>query len=159
MRAVPGYLLATDVLRTLAPDELDDLPLVWEDYLRNPIEPGDLKADDRLLGSGLATAFAEWAPLVVTFIGSQVLGGAVVDAAKDRLRAEAGRVGRRAWALAHRRRGGASIDLAAAQSLTIEELRVVQAEAEKAAVASGRSKEEAKVFGDAVAGALIRGHE
>ncbi|HET9258367.1 MAG TPA: hypothetical protein VFO16_24655 [Pseudonocardiaceae bacterium] len=53
--SVPGYLLAAEVLRVVAPDELEDLPSVWEDYLRDPIEFGDLGNDDRLLGAGMAT--------------------------------------------------------------------------------------------------------
>jgi hypothetical protein len=103
VRSVPGYLLAADVLRTLAPEELDDLPSMWRDYLRDPTEPGDLESVDRLLGLGLATEFGEWAPLVVAFLGSEVLAGAVVDAAKDPLRGQAGRADR--WLRAWRRRG------------------------------------------------------
>lgn len=156
VRSVPGYLLAADVLRTLAPDELDELPYVWEDYLGDPIEFGGLESDDRLLGSGLATEFVEWAPLVVAFLASEVLAGAVVDAAKDRLRRQAGKAGR--WLRARRRwRRGVPVATVTVPSLTIEEILAVQLEAEKAAAALGRSAEESKAFGDAVAGALIRG--
>ena len=79
--AAPRYRLAAEILGRIAPDELGDLPTVWQDYAHRRWT-GDHDRD-RILGSGLASSRVEWAPLVVTFVVSDVLLGATTDAAKD----------------------------------------------------------------------------
>ncbi|PVZ04552.1 hypothetical protein [Actinomycetospora cinnamomea] len=151
----PVYDLVAEVLVGVAPEEAADLPLVWEAWRRNPVPPSALHDRERLLGSGLAGELVTWAPLVVSFLGTQVVGGAMVDAAKDGLRSRS-RNRIRSWRDRWRRRRGRAEVEGSVPRLTPAEIRDLAAEAERAAVAVGRTPEEARVLGDHLAGVLTR---
>jgi len=134
------------VLRVLDPEELPDLSEVWEEYWEHPVHPSDLLERDRVLGSGLAGAVTEWAPLVVAFVGTEVLAGAAVDAAKDGLRKGSAR----AWAKVRGRAGRAEGRVVFAE----DQLAAVGDAARAAALAAGRSEPDADAFAEAVQAAL-----
>ncbi len=150
----PGYALAAEVLGQLAPDELPDLPELWAERPAKPVEPDNDSREDRILGSGLADALVEWGPLVVAFVGTEVVGGAAVDAAKDGLRDASGKTVHRlvAWRRRHRTMSaGAPIP-----AYTPEQISEIGRAAERAAVALGYPPADAKTFGDLVVGGLLR---
>jgi hypothetical protein len=82
MAEVDAYQVALAMVRQLNAEEVDDLPSLWRYYLAGK----SLTDEERLLGSGLGSALTQWAPLVVAFLGTEVLLGAAVDSARDGIR-------------------------------------------------------------------------
>ncbi|OLT12163.1 hypothetical protein BJF78_24850 [Pseudonocardia sp. CNS-139] len=72
----PGYALAAAVLRELDADELPVLPGVWAAYWQRPVPPRELPGPDQVIGGGVGEQLLAWAPLVVAYLGSEVLLGA-----------------------------------------------------------------------------------
>ncbi|WP_436492876.1 hypothetical protein [Actinokineospora sp. HUAS TT18] len=139
-----AYELAGRVLRGLDPAEVPDLPEVWAAYWADPVSPEDLADRDRMLGSGLPSTLAEWAPLVVAYLGTEVVAGAAVDAVKARIR-----------------RGVGEVFSKAPKKVSFDDEQLVEVgeRARAAALAAGRSSEDAERFAEAVVGSLDRGDE
>lgn len=148
----PGYRIAHEALRRLAPEKLPDLALVWQAYQKRPSAPDDLADRDRLLGSGLGSQLTTWAPLIVTFIVTEVLGGAMLDAARDGVRSSA----RQTWRNMKARFRRPSPESAGKTQpvFTPEQIEVVAGSARQTALRQGHPPEKAQLFADAMAGAL-----
>jgi hypothetical protein len=141
-----AYEVAEAAVRVLDAAELPDLPDVWEAYWAHPVPPTRLAERERLLGSGLGSTLAEWAPLVVAYLGLEVFAGAAVDAAKAQVRRGAKHV----WSTLRR-------PDPAVVRFDPEQVAVVAEEARTAALAAGRTAEEANRFAEAVVRALDQG--
>ena len=139
------YGLVAAVLRRLSPGELPSLPEVWEIYWEDPFRPDSLIGRDRLLGSGTGQLILTWAPLVVSFIATEVMRGALVDSAKDGVRAAGRKVVSRI-----RNRAPEPV----ARSFDDADLRRIRQHAFDTAVRLGQQPESADLFADAVVGGL-----
>ena len=139
-----SYDVAAAVVGKLAPEELPDLPAVWRAYWDRPITPDELVGRDHMLGGG-ADLILTWAPLVVAFLGTEVLAGAVVDESKDGLR----RLFRRILGR-HRRTAPPPLP----STFDAAQLRTIRRRAVETATRLGDGPERAELFADAVVGAL-----
>ena len=144
--------LARLVVRDIAPDELAVFDETAEEYLTDPMLPGDPHGRDETLGFGVDLALVTPYALAVAGWVVQFLGSVATDIAKDSTKPVAQGLVR----LMITRAGGDSPERQPVV-LTREQLTVVRDSSYVQACALGLTPERAELLADAVVGSVSRG--
>ncbi|WP_214410894.1 hypothetical protein [Sphaerisporangium fuscum] len=148
-----GYQVIEGVLGRLDPGELPYLPDVWEIHTANPTEMDGTR--EHLLSSGIVPQMAEWAPVVVSFLGT-ALADTVKDEISDQARAGARRAARFAGRRARRRREAKALATDPLPSLSVERCQLIAGKVYARARELGMPETKARLLLEAVLAELLR---